>query len=110
MRNGPIGGFSSFTPEASMASDIAVPSSPPDLDASDPASERPAQSSAGLGYVLSLILVAAATLVAFVVDHIVPAASLSLVFVLPVIVAALNFGWGPALLSAVLSVAVVDFL
>ncbi|MDB5461290.1 MAG: hypothetical protein JWO72_3031, partial [Caulobacteraceae bacterium] len=36
--------------------------------------------------------------------------NLSLVFVLPVIVAALNFGWGPALLSAVLSVGVVDFL
>lgn len=92
-----------------MASDVAVPSSPPDLGAPDLASQRPPQISAGLGYALSLVLVAAATVIAFVVDHIVPAASLSLVFVLPVIVAALNFGWGPALLCAVVSVAVVDY-
>ena len=91
-----------------MASDIAAPivSSEPDAAADAVA---PARIPAALGYGLSLILVAAAGLVAFVVDHIVSAPNLSLIFVLPVIVAALSFGWGPALISAMLSVAVDDF-
>ena len=93
-----------------MANDVAVPSAAPDFDAGAATSAPPTRTSPALGYGLSLLLVAAATVVAFVVDHIVPAPNLSLVFVLPVIVAALSFGWGPALISAMLSVAVFDFL
>jgi two-component system sensor histidine kinase KdpD len=61
-------------------------------------------------YVFSLAGVAAAALLAFVVDHLVQTPNLTLVFVVPVIMAALSFGWGPALFSAVLSVALFDFL
>jgi two-component system sensor histidine kinase KdpD len=71
---------------------------------------RPAGTSALVGYGAGLALVAAATIIAFVVDHLVQAPNLSLVFVLPVTVAALSFGWGPALVSALVSVAVFDFL
>jgi K+-sensing histidine kinase KdpD len=93
-----------------MASDAAVPSAPPEINdaPSGPARQRPTPGA--FGYAMSLALLGVATMVAFVVDHIVPASNLSLVFVLPVIVAALNFGWGPALGSAILSVAVIDFL
>ncbi len=73
---------------------------------SDPAPPPPA----ALGYALGVAMVAAATLAAFVVDNIVPTPNLSLVFVLPVIVAALRFGWGPAVAAALLGVAVFDFL
>ena len=92
-----------------MANHVAVPSAAPDFDAGAATSAPPTQTSPALGYGLSLLLVAAATVVAFVVEHIVPTPNLSLVFVLPVIVAALSFGWGPALVSAMLSVAVFDF-
>jgi K+-sensing histidine kinase KdpD len=92
-----------------MANDLAVPSAAPDLGAGVAPAGPPTRTSPALGYGLSVLLVGAATVVAFVVDHIVPAPNLSLVFVLPVIVAALSFGWGPALISAMLSVAVFDF-
>jgi two-component system sensor histidine kinase KdpD len=93
-----------------MTNDVTVPTAAPDFEAGAATSGPPARPSPVLGYGLSVLLVAAATVVAFVVDHIVPAPNLSLVFVLPVIVAALSFGWGPALISAMLSVAVFDFL
>jgi K+-sensing histidine kinase KdpD len=96
--------------ETFMASDIAVPSTSPDSGNPAAGSNPPARMSAAVGYGLSVLLVGGATVVAFVVDNLVPASNLSLVFVLPVIVAALSFGWGPALISAMLSVAVVDFL
>lgn len=93
-----------------MVSDIAVPSSPSGSNNQMTVPDPPARASTAVGYGLSLLLVAVATVIAFVVDHVVPASNLSLVFVVPVIVAALSFGWGPALISAMLSVAVVDFL
>jgi K+-sensing histidine kinase KdpD len=102
-----------------MATDHAAPSTPqnPDLAAAAPADDDPAtpasspraRPSPALGYGVSVLMVGAATIIAFVVDNIIPASNLSLVFVLPVIVAALSFGWGPALISAMLSVAVFDF-
>jgi two-component system sensor histidine kinase KdpD len=92
-----------------MASDFVVPSIPPGMDSRSSAAESGNPSPRVLGYGLTLALVAAATVLAFVVDHIVPASNLSLVFVLPVVIAAASFGWGPALLSAFLSVGVVDF-
>jgi K+-sensing histidine kinase KdpD len=92
-----------------MASDVAVPILSPEADpaAADAGAAR--RTSTALGYGLSVLLVAAAGLVAFVVDHIASTPNLSLIFVLPVIVAALSFGWGPALISAMLSVAIDDF-
>jgi K+-sensing histidine kinase KdpD len=92
-----------------MASDAVVPTSSSEADDAVSQGNGPVQTSPGLGYAVSLALVGVATLVAFIVEHIVPAPNLSLVFVLPVIVAALSFGWGPALVSAMLSVAVFDF-
>ena len=92
-----------------MASDVAAPILSPEADANAGDSGAPARTSTVMGYGLSVLLVAAAGLVAFVVDHIASTPNLSLVFVLPVIVAALSFGWGPALISAMLSVAIDDF-
>jgi K+-sensing histidine kinase KdpD len=60
------------------------------------------------GYMAALGLVAAATLVAFLVENLIAAPNLSLVFVLPVLVAALSFGWGPALVSAVAATLAFD--
>jgi K+-sensing histidine kinase KdpD len=60
-------------------------------------------------YGVSLLLVAAATVVAFVVDHVISAPNLTLIFVLPVVVAATSFGWGPALVAVVASVLAFDF-
>jgi DNA-binding response OmpR family regulator len=62
------------------------------------------------GYVLSLVLVGLAGWSAILVDQLVGASNLSLIFVLPVVVAAVNFGWGPALLAAVTGVATFNFL
>lgn len=90
-----------------MASSIAIPASPPDPQGG--AARRTAGAHPVLGYAAGVAMVAAAGVVAFVVDHIVQAPNLSLVFVAPVIVAAVGFGWGPALVSALLSVAVFDF-
>jgi K+-sensing histidine kinase KdpD len=93
-----------------MARDFAISASSPEGNESDMAAEPPRNIPVGLGYALSIALVAAATLVAFVVDHIPFAANLSLIYVVPVVVASLSFGWGPALMAALLSVAVLDFL
>lgn len=91
-----------------MAADT-LSSSQPELDGRGSTPQTAVPIPAGLGYVLALALVAVATVVAFVVDHIVSAPNLSLVFVLPVTVVAASFGWGPALASAFLSVAAFDF-
>ncbi|WP_293370845.1 DUF4118 domain-containing protein [Phenylobacterium sp.] len=92
-----------------MASDVTAPILSPEMDATAADAGTPARISTTLSYGLCLLLVAAAGLVAFVVDHLVSTPNLSLIFVLPVIVAALSFGWGPALISAMLSVAIDDF-
>ncbi|HEY2753072.1 DUF4118 domain-containing protein [Phenylobacterium sp.] len=60
-------------------------------------------------YVLALMFVAVATLLAFVVDNLITAPNLTLVYVLPVIGAAVAFGWGPSLAAAVAGVLAFDF-
>jgi K+-sensing histidine kinase KdpD len=60
-------------------------------------------------YALSLMMVAAATLAAILVDQVQKVPNLSLIFVLPVIVAAVSFGWGPALGAAVAGVVAFNF-
>ena len=89
-----------------MANSIAVPNTPSGFESPGGISTP---TSPLVGYAASVVLVAFAGLLAFVVDHIVGAPNLSLVFVLPVIVAAAAYGWGPALAAAVLGVGVLDF-
>jgi len=60
-------------------------------------------------YALSLGAVAAATLLAVLVDRAMQAPNTSLVFVLPVVIAAASFGWGPALTAAVAGVVAYNF-
>jgi two-component system sensor histidine kinase KdpD len=60
-------------------------------------------------YALSLLMVAAATLAAVLVDRVQTVPNLSLIFVLPVVIAAVSFGWGPALAAAVAGVLAFNF-
>jgi two-component system sensor histidine kinase KdpD len=60
-------------------------------------------------YGLSLAMVAAATFAAVIVDQAVTIPNLSLVFVLPVVIAAVSFGFGPALAAAVAGVVAYNF-
>ena len=62
-----------------------------------------------LRYVLSLLMVAGATVAAVVVDQFVRIPNLSLIFVLPVVIAAVSFGWKPAMTAAVAAVLAVNF-
>lgn len=62
-----------------------------------------------LQYLAALVLVALAVVLATVVDHLISAPNLTLIFVLPVVIAATSFGWWPALLAAVAGVLAFDF-
>lgn len=72
-------------------------------------SRRPARSAAWIGYSVALSLVAAATLAGLIVDHVVTVPNLSLIFVLPVVISAVSFGWGPALGAAVAGVLAYNY-
>jgi len=61
------------------------------------------------GYAAAIGFVVLAAMIAFVVETIIPSSNIALVFVLPVLLAAINFGWGPALVSALAAVAAFDF-
>jgi len=74
---------------------------PPDLAA--PGSRRV------LGYLAALAMVAAATALAVSIDQVGPIPNLSLVFVLPVIIAGVSFGFGPSLAAAVLGALAFNF-
>lgn len=65
--------------------------------------------SQGMGYVASVAMTAIATVVAIGVDSHVNIPNLSLVFVIPVIVAGLGLGLGPALCAAVLGALAFNF-
>jgi K+-sensing histidine kinase KdpD len=60
-------------------------------------------------YGLTLVMVAAATWAAVLFDRLTGAPNLSLVYVLPVVIAAASFGWGPALTAAVLGALAYNF-
>jgi len=60
-------------------------------------------------YGLSLAMVAATTLAAVLVDRVQTVPNLSLIFVLPVVIAAVSFGWGPSLAAAVSAVLAFNF-
>jgi two-component system sensor histidine kinase KdpD len=72
--------------------------------------QRPVRIPPVAAYLAALALVAAATLAAMIVDQVAPATpNLSLVFVLPVVIAAVSFGFGPALTAAVGGVLAYNF-
>jgi two-component system sensor histidine kinase KdpD len=60
-------------------------------------------------YALSLLMVAVTTLAAVLVDQAQAVPNLSLIFVLPVVLAAVSFGWGPSLAAAAASVLAFNF-
>lgn len=60
-------------------------------------------------YSLALAFVALATGLAFLVQHLISAPNVTLIYVLPVIIAATLFGWGPSLLAVVVEVVAFDF-
>jgi K+-sensing histidine kinase KdpD len=60
-------------------------------------------------YGLVLVFVALATVLAFVAEHVVATPNLTLIFVLPVVAAAIAFGWGPAFAAAMAGVLSFDF-
>ena len=72
--------------------------------------EKGGRSPAWLGYCLSVLMVGAASVVAVVVDHVIHIPNLSLVFVLPVVIAAVSFGWKPAMAAAAAAVVAEDYL
>lgn len=60
-------------------------------------------------YGLALVLCLLATLLAFLVRHLLAAPNLTLIYVLPVVISATLYGWGPSLFSVVLGVGLFDF-
>ena len=60
-------------------------------------------------YGLALVFVALATGLAFLVQHLISAPNVTLIYVLPVIISATLFGWGPSLLAVALGVVAFDF-
>lgn len=62
-----------------------------------------------LGYGVSLLLVALATLLAFAANQVIAAPNLTLIFVLPVVIAATTLGWGQSVAAIVASVLSFDF-
>lgn len=60
-------------------------------------------------YVIAFLLVAAATFMAFIASSLVPAAGLTLFFVLPVVITSTVYGLGPSLAAIVASVLAFDF-
>lgn len=60
-------------------------------------------------YGLALLFVALATVLAFVVKNLIAAPNLTLIYVLPVVIAAIGFGWGPSLAAAAVGVLAFDF-
>ena len=60
-------------------------------------------------YGLALVFVALATGLAFLVQHLISAPNVTLIYVLPVIISATLFGWGPSLLAVAVGVVAFDF-
>jgi K+-sensing histidine kinase KdpD len=60
-------------------------------------------------YALAALFVALATALAFLAQQLIAAPNLTLVYVVPVVVAAARFGWGPSLFAVIAGVAAFDF-
>lgn len=74
-----------------------------------PAAARLKPPNVFVGYLAAIALVAVAAAIAYCVENLLPSPQLALVFVLPVLVAAISFGWGPALVAALAAVLAFDF-
>ena len=79
------------------------------MDWSEPVAPARRPPGPWVGYVVAPGLVAAALVAAILAEHAAPIPNLSLIFVLPVIVAAAWYGWGPALSAAILGAAAFNF-
>ena len=79
------------------------------LPGADPVSDLAPQAPAVVGYLASFVMTAIATVVAIGVDSAVTIPNLSLIFVVPVIVAGVGFGLGPSLCSAILGALAYNF-
>lgn len=86
----------------------AMPISAPDASRQD---QAPSPLSMGwvVRYGLTLAWVGAVTIICVIVDHLIQAPSLALAFVVPVVLAAVTFGWGPSLFAAVTGMLACDF-
>lgn len=90
--------------ESNLESDIIpMPNADPLLD------PRRREASALIGYLASFTLTAIAAVVAIGIDRALSIPNVSLVFVVPVIVAGVSFGFGPSLCSAVLGALAYNF-
>jgi two-component system sensor histidine kinase KdpD len=93
-------------PEMADSADEPWSSGPPMSAKTDEARPLPIYAK----YAAGLLLVAAATLLAFIANRLgVVAPALTLIFVLPVVVAATVLGWGPAILAIGASLLAFDF-
>ncbi|WP_245271768.1 DUF4118 domain-containing protein [Rhizobium sp. IBUN] len=90
--------------ESNLESDIIpMPNADPLLDS------RRREASPLIGYLASFTLTAIAAVVAIGIDRALSMPNVSLVFVVPVIVAGVSFGFGPSLCSAVLGALAYNF-
>jgi two-component system sensor histidine kinase KdpD len=80
-----------------------------EISSEPPRADRPERLHPAAAYGLSLLMVGLATLAAVLVDQVQAVPNLSLVFVLPVVISAVSFGWGPSLAAAVLGVLAFNF-
>jgi K+-sensing histidine kinase KdpD len=79
------------------------------MPGTDPPSDLAPEAPALVGYLASFAMTAVATIVAVGVDSAVTIPNLSLIFVVPVIVAGVGFGLGPSLCSAILGALAYNF-
>jgi len=91
----------------SGAIDVYVVSSAPDKPAREPSAKRPLQS--WRAYLSSAAIVAAATLIGYLVNPFIALPNLVMLYLLAVVVAALRCGRGPAIVTALLGVLAFDF-
>jgi K+-sensing histidine kinase KdpD len=82
---------------------------PPQDDEPPPLGSAPPEPLPVVGYLAALLMTAFATIAAIGVDSEVKIPNLSLVFVVPVIIAAVSFGLGPSLCSAILGALAYNF-
>jgi two-component system sensor histidine kinase KdpD len=79
------------------------------LDLEDAWSEALRRAPIGVRYGVSLLMVGVAVVLGFAVEPLVSPANLTLIFVLPVVIAATMFGWGSALAAVLAGVLAFDF-
>jgi K+-sensing histidine kinase KdpD len=86
-----------------------LPDITPTPDENSPLDALPPEPPPVVGYLLSLMMIAIATIMAVGVDSEVKIPNLSLVFVVPVIISAVSLGLGPSLCSAILGALAYNF-